>query len=258
MTSEAERAHRNYADYVRWAARLDDEAALLDEDGVLALAMSTDWPDARLAMVTEADTAPKEWAARADGFLAERGRTAAGFVRIGTDDAHRAALETRGYRALEESPEMLCAAPLPARDPAPGVTVRLAADAGDIATYADVAARAFADIGLLEDPTRTMLDRPDVLLADDVVVSVAESEGDIVAGALAVLLDNGAAYVSYVSVLAEARGRALGDTVTRRVTNEAFNRGAREVTLEASVYGEGTYRRMGYRELYRYQIMVKV
>ena len=42
------------------------------------------------------------------------------------------------------------------------------------------------------------------------------------------------------------------------MTNEAFARGAELVTLEASHFGENTYARMGYRELYRYRILIKV
>ena len=45
--------------------------------------------------------------------------------------------------------------------------------------------------------------------------------------------------------------------MTRRVTNEAFDRGGSLVTLEASPFGESTYARMGYRELYRYATLIK-
>ena len=41
-------------------------------------------------------------------------------------------------------------------------------------------------------------------------------------------------YVGWVACADEARGRGLGDVVTRAVTNEAFARGAPLVTLEAS------------------------
>ena len=77
------------------------------------------------------------------------------------------------------------------------------------------------------------------------------------AGAL-VLLVGGHGYVGWVSTLAEGRGHGLGDAVTRRVTNEAFARGAGTVTLEASPFGEAIYRRMGYRDLYRYRMLIKL
>ena len=64
--------------------------------------------------------------------------------------------------------------------------------------------------------------------------------------------------MAWVSCADAARGRGLGDTVTRAVTNEAFRRGADLVTLEASPFGEHTYARMGYREIYRYRMLLRV
>ena len=64
--------------------------------------------------------------------------------------------------------------------------------------------------------------------------------------------------MSWVACADAARGRGLGDTVTRAVTNEAFARGANLVTLEASHFGEHTYTRMGYRELYRYRMLLRL
>jgi ribosomal protein S18 acetylase RimI-like enzyme len=112
---------------------------------------------------------------------------------------------------------------------------------------------------MLEDPLRSLLDAPEVLLGPDVAVSLAEIDGRPVAGALSVLLgDEPNGYVGWVSCLPEGRGRHLGDHVTRLVTNEAFARGASIVTLEASRFGENTYRRMGYEERYRYRMMIKL
>jgi len=70
--------------------------------------------------------------------------------------------------------------------------------------------------------------------------------------------DDPAGYVGWVACVDEARGRGLGDVVTRAVTNEAFARGAPLVTLEASEFGEHTYARMGYREVYRYRVLIRV
>jgi hypothetical protein len=95
------------------------------------------------------------------------------------------------------------------------------------------------------------------MLGADCVIALADLDGTPVAGALVVLFGP-TGYVGWVSCLDEARGRGLGDVVTRRVTNEAFARGADLVTLEASQFGEHTYARMGYRERYRYRILIKL
>jgi ribosomal protein S18 acetylase RimI-like enzyme len=97
-----------------------------------------------------------------------------------------------------------------------------------------------------------------VMLQPEVAVSLAELDGRPVAGAMSVVIgDDPNGYVGWVACLPEGRGRHLGDAVTRLVTNEAFARGASIVTLEASRFGENTYRRMGYEERYRYRMLIK-
>ncbi len=154
---------------------------------------------------------------------------------------------------------MVCTAALEPREPPAGVTVRFAETAADALAYARIAGEAFAHLLIDADVTRTTLERPDVLLADDCIVSLAEIDGEPVAGALVTLFGpEPIAYVSWVACADAARGRGLGDTVTRALTNEAFARGAQLCTLEASSFGEHTYARMGYREIYRYNTLIRM
>ena len=106
--------------------------------------------------------------------------------------------------------------------------------------------------------TATTMDNPEVMLAPEVAIALADIDGKPVAGACSILFGeepNG--YVGWVACRDRGAGRGLGDVVTRRVTNEAFDRGAKLLTLEASRFGEHTYARMGYRELYRYRLLIK-
>jgi ribosomal protein S18 acetylase RimI-like enzyme len=137
--------------------------------------------------------------------------------------------------------------------------VRFASSPADISAYADVVAEAFAHLMLPPDIARDAVDHPDEYLADNSVVALAEIDGAVVAGAQAVSFGGGdIAYVGWVACTDAARGRGLGDTVTRAATNAAFARGATLVTLEASHFGEHTYARMGYRELYRYRMLLRL
>ena len=72
-----------------------------------------------------------------------------------------------------------------------------------------------------------------------------------VAGAM-VLASHGIAGIYWVATLAESRGRGYGEAVTRAVANDAFQRGADAVVLQASPFGEPVYRRIGFREITRY------
>jgi hypothetical protein len=251
-------AHQNLCDFTRFVGRLDRTAETLHRDGVIAVRGVVDWPSTRMAVRESAATSAADFALAIDEFLLGHGKSACVFVRDGVDDDLDKEFETRGFQLFGGSPEMICEARLDDRPAPDGTSVRLATTAADIAAYADIAARAFTHLGFHEAATRAALDNPEVMLADDVAVSIAELDGKPVAGACVVMVGakpNG--YVGWVACLDEARGRGLGDTVTRLVTNEAFARGAGIVTLEASQFGEHTYARMGYREIYRYHMLIK-
>ncbi len=258
MGSIEEGAHRNFCDYVRWIARLHVAAALVDEAGVVAVAGPTDFPTARMALRSDRTLPPQQWADVVDPFFTERGKFASVYARVGPDDDLTEELLARGYREWSTSPEMVCDHVLEAREPAADITVRFASTPADIAAYARIAAEAFGHLHVPEAAALDGVDHPEAMLAEDSVVSLAEIDGVPVAGAHAVVFaETAGAYVAWVSCRDDARGRGLGDTVTRAVTNEAFARGANLVSLEASQYGEHTYARMGYREIYRYRMLIR-
>jgi ribosomal protein S18 acetylase RimI-like enzyme len=63
----------------------------------------------------------------------------------------------------------------------------------------------------------------------------------------------GVALVGFVGTRVTARGRGLGEAVTRAVTNTGFDMGARLASLQASPEGDAIYRRLGYVEVSRYR-----
>jgi ribosomal protein S18 acetylase RimI-like enzyme len=259
LASVEERAHRNLCEWTRWNGRLDPATQTIDESGIVAISGSIDFPTARTAIRSDLSTAPGEWAETVDAFFSARGKTGCVYTRVDADDDLTKHLIDRGFREWTTTPEMVCEQELEPRDAPPGVTVRLAETPADITAYARIAAEAFAHLLLPEAAALDAVDRPDAFLAGDCAVALAEIDGEPVAGAQVVLFDdNRDAYVAWVSCADAARGRGLGDTVTRAVTNEAFRRGASLVTLEASHFGEHTYARMGYREIYRYRMLLRL
>jgi ribosomal protein S18 acetylase RimI-like enzyme len=258
-----ERAHRNLCDFTRFLARLEPGGKLVDADGIVAIIGDADFPTARTAVRTNTSLPGAAWAERVAALLAAHGNTGNVFARVGTDDDITEALAAPGYREWAQTPEMICEHALEPREPPAGVTVRFARTPADVAAYASIAGRAFTHLAIPEATTHDTINNPDVMLGDDCVIALADLDDVPVAGALVVVFAGAAGgagdgYVGWVACVDEARGRGLGDTVTRAVTNEAFARGAGIVTLEASQFGEHTYARMGYREAYRYRILIKI
>ena len=259
MTDVAERAHQNLCDFARFQARLAPGSELLDEPGIVALSGTVDFPSTRMALRSAPMLAAKPWADAVIGYFDARGKSSCVFTRVGADDDLYDELTARNYHEFSQSPEMVCEQALDAREPPDGVTVRLASSAADVAAYASIAGKAFTHLSMPENLTRDAIDNSEVMLGSDCVIALAEVDGSPVAGASAMLFGREpAGYVGWVACLDEARGRGLGDVVTRAVTNEAFARGASLLTLEASHFGESTYARMGYREIYRYRVLIRM
>ena len=259
MTDLEARAHRNFCNWTRWNGRTDPGSEIVDDAGMLAIAGAIDFPTSRTALRTDSSLPAARWADAVDEFFTTRGKTASVHTRIGADDDLTEQLLQRGFREWATQPEMVCESDVEPRDAPAGITVRFAESPADISAYAHIAAEAFAHLHLPPDACLRAGDRPDAYLAADSVVALAELDGVPVAGAHVLLFaaDN-SAYVAWVSCTDAARGRGLGDTVTRAVTREAFRRGADLVTLEASQFGEHTYARMGYREIYRYRMLLRL
>jgi GNAT superfamily N-acetyltransferase len=258
VTDIAERAHQNLCDFNRFHGRLEPGSDVLDEAGIVAVCGAVDFPSARMAIRSAPTFPAKPWADAAIAFFDARGKSSCVFTRVGTDDDLSDELTARNYHEWAQAPEMVCEHALEAREPPAGVTVRLASSAADVAAYASIAGKAFTHLSMPEDLTRAAIDNPDVWLRPDCAIALAEVDGSPVAGASVALFGSEpAGYVGWVACLDEARGRGLGDVVTRAVTNEAFDRGAPLVTLEASQFGRNTYERMGYREIYRYRTLIR-
>jgi hypothetical protein len=255
MTDVAARAHANLGNFTRFHARLNRGSLLLDEGGVIAVGGIPGFAtgvrsDPVVDAPASADTLTT--------FIEAHGGGALLWMRVGADDDLSAELIERGFQELAQSPEMICEGPLEAREPPAGVTVRFADSAQDVSAYARIAGEAFAHLGISAEITSTEIDNPEEMLAPDCIIALAEMGGEPVAGALVVLFGpEPVGYVGWVACADAARGNGLGDTATRAVTNEAFARGASLVTLEASHFGESTYARMGYREIYRYRLLIR-
>jgi ribosomal protein S18 acetylase RimI-like enzyme len=258
VTSIDARAHANFTGWTRFLCRLEG-GELFEQPGIIGFRGPTDFPSARIALPTDPRAGADAYVSALDEFLFAHGKTACTWVRIGADDDLNTALLERGLREFSQTPEMVCEHVLEDREPPAGVTVRLAETPADVRAYAEIAGEAFAHLMIPAEITTKTIDHPDVMLGSDVMIALADLDGEPVAGACVVMVgDQPEGYVGWVSCLDKARGNGLGDTVTRRVTNEAFARGADIVSLEASQFGEHTYARMGYRELYRYRLLIKL
>ena len=184
--------------------------------------------------------------ARADAFFRDHGHGYTFFVRIpGDEDVEGAALDA-GFVSLVDMPEMVCESRLDDAASTGTVTLRWVESADDVAAYFELQGLAYSTLGFPPEVLAAIGHHPATLLDPDVGAVIAELDGRPAAGALA-LLSHGVGGVYFVGTVEAARGRGLGELVTRAVTNWAFDHGAGRVCLQASQMGEPIYGRMGYQ-----------
>ena len=146
---------------------------------------------------------------------------------------------------------MVCDARLAAATPPEGIELRVLTTAEQTAAFVAMADLAYTSLGLPAGVITAMAPQPQ-RPPPPYEVTVGAYDGEELLSGAQLLFSHGIAGVYCVGTAEAARGRGLAELVTRAVTNVAFDAGAPYVTLQASPMGESIYRRMGYRERYRY------
>ncbi|HEY2429692.1 MAG TPA: GNAT family N-acetyltransferase, partial [Acidimicrobiales bacterium] len=164
--------------------------------------------------------------------------------------------EAACLRPVGAGPEMVCRTRLADVPVGEGVELRWASDEAGINDFIAVNSDAYSTYGMPREVVAETIVDPRRVLVPHIHTVVAYVEGAPVAAAQTVL-SHGIAGVYWVGTVEAARGRGLGEAVTRAVTNRAFDLGARINTLQASPMGEPIYTRMGYETIFRHRTFVR-
>jgi len=255
---DARACRLNYVEFCRELGRWSGAGGAVQErDGLVMWGTASDFPVSLNGVVRlDRSTLPDVVLATADEWFGRRGTGFTLNVVDGTDDDLREAAEAAGLLVLRDSPQMVCDAPVDGAPPADDVTLVWATTAAEVEAFAEVVDRAYQSLGAPAGAIRPSIVATDRVLEPHLEIVLALLDGEPVACAQ-LLVSHGMAGVYYVGTLEAARGRGLGELVTREVTNRGFERGAPFVGLQASPMGEPIYRRMGYRDLYRQAGLVR-
>jgi hypothetical protein len=247
-------SHLNYAVFGRESATWGhDGGRVLEADGLLLFASSSDFPvlcngvfriDDRVPASTTLDLA--------DAWFRELGRGYTVMVRDeGVDADLGREAEARGMLEVINPPEMVCRERLEDRPEPAGTELRWVTDEAGIRDFLAVNSVAYASLGMPVEVLGDLIVPGPRFLEPHVQTVVAYLEDEPVAAAQT-LLSHGIAGVYWVGTVEAARGKGLAESVTRAVTNRAFDLGAGANTLQASPMGGPIYLRMGYETIYRY------
>jgi hypothetical protein len=253
--------HRNCIEFCRETARWSGtEGAIVEEGGLLLFACGSTFPVSMNGVYRlDPDVPADEVVARADAWFGERrrGYTLSVNDRPGNDDTDlRRAGEAAGLLDLVQAPAMFRRAPIEPSSLVPGPELRWVTDRSGLADFIAVNEAAYATLGLPLGEIPVAITDVDRFTEPHIGSVVAYLDG-VPSAAAQLLLSHGIGGVYWVGTVESARGKGLGEVVTRAVTNRAFELGAAAVTLQASSMGEPIYARLGYETLYRYHGLVR-
>ena len=196
-------------------------------------------------------SSPDKLISQAKEFFAKRKRSFTIIVRAHIDkDLHDQSEVLKLYQ-ISNLPGMFVEGMLGDRPLPDGVTLRHVTDKAMVNDFAEVVALSYTTLGLPEEVGRSVFSDPSGFLVPHLYAVVAYRDNKPASCALA-LMSHGIAGIYYVGTVEAARGMGLAEHCTRAVGNAAFRLGARCVILQASLYGEPVYKRMGYKEFTRY------
>jgi ribosomal protein S18 acetylase RimI-like enzyme len=251
--------HLNNLQACREVATWSEGGTAQDHDGVLLVATGSTFPVlANLAFRTDDDVSGTSVIDAARHFFGERDRGFTLLVREQPDesDLEAAAVEAGLALFMDHYPEMICRTRLEDRDPPGGVVLRRATTVTDIEDMFAVILDAYPSLGFPADELALAFALPHRLLRPHIAIVNAYADGQAVGTAMTVL-SHGVAGVYWVATRGSARGRGIGESVTRAVTNYGFDNGARVQSLQPSTMGEPIYLRMGYEEVFNYRMYVQ-
>lgn len=253
-------ARLNLQEFARELARWSGASGeVVERDGLLLYATATAFPVTCNGVFRLEREVPDEVVLDvADAWFGERSR---GYTlqledRSGADATLAAAALDRGLLPVGDSPVMVCRERLDDPAPTSDIELRWVTDHADVRDFVAVSDTAYQSLGMTPGVITEMTLDLDRLLEPHLAQVVAHDAGRPVAAAQ-LLLSHGIAGVYYVGTVEAARGKGLGELVTRAVTNRGFDAGAAFVCLQATAMGEPVYRRMGYQEIGRYEGFVR-
>lgn len=257
----ARRCQANYVAFNRALATMaGDRGEVHESNGVVLCASATTFP----VLMNQAwrvgpGVSGDDFLEIADNWFADRRRGYSIQVRdgFGEDDDVLAAAEQRGLVGLMDAPEMVCRHRLDESPLPQGIALEWVHDPTTLADFVTVNDAAYQTSGLPAGVVGEAICDLDAFTAQGISSIVAYDAGQPV-GAAQVLLSDGIAGVYWVGTVEAARGRGVGEAVTRAVTNRAFDAGAAVVSLQASAMGEPIYARLGYFTLYRYRTLARL
>jgi hypothetical protein len=243
----------NLAESHREISRWNPNTDMAEQGGILFVCGANTFPAINfvIRIGMQLKSSPDKLISQAKEFFGKRKRSFTIIVRAHIDqDLLDQCKELKLYQ-ISNSPGMFIENILEDKPLPDGVTLQHVTNKAMVNDFAEVVALSYSTLGFPEEAHRSVFRDPGAFLVPHLYAVVAYRNNKPVSCALA-LMSHSIAGIYYVGTVEAARGMGLAEHCTRAVGNAAFKLGARCVILQASIYGEPVYKRMGYKEFTRY------
>jgi len=246
-------ADLNLAESHREISRWNPNTDMAERGDILFVCGANTFPAVNFAMRVgrRPKSSPEKLISQAKEFFGKRKRSFTIIVRTHIDKDLLDQCKELNLYQISNLPGMFIEGLLEDKPLADGVTLKHVTNEAMVSDFAEVVALGYTTLGLPQEVGRSMFSDPSAFLVPHLYAVVAYRDNKPASCALA-LMSHGIAGIYYVGTVEAVRGMGLAEHCTRMVGNAAFRLGARCVVLQASLYGEPVYRRMGYKEFTRY------
>ncbi|OHD64058.1 MAG: hypothetical protein A2176_08575 [Spirochaetes bacterium RBG_13_51_14] len=173
------------------------------------------------------------------------------YVRSHIDSDLETTCQSANVIKIYDNPGMMIDKVIPEKPMPEDVEIRPVKDISGAEDFARVAIDSFQSLGMRPETGDKIFAAPERMLKPYNYLVVGYVRG-VPSSCAMVIFSHSIAGVYWVGTAQNARRIGLAEASTRAVTNEALNKGARVVVLQASRFGEPIYRRMGFNEFTRY------
>lgn len=243
----------NLAESLREISRWGTNTDIAEQDDGLFVCGASTFPALNFVIRTtrQSQTPPDLLISQAKEFFAKRKRSFTIIVRTHIDQDLLDKCEELKLTRISNTPGMFIKKALVEKPLPDGVTLKHVVNKSMVNDFAEVVAQSYVSLGMPEEAGRSVFSNPNAFLVPHLYAVVAYKDNKPASCAFA-LLSHGIGGIYYVGTVESARGIGLAEQCVRAVGNTAFKFGARCVILQASIYGEPVYKRMGYQEFTRY------
>jgi GNAT superfamily N-acetyltransferase len=247
MTDVERLSNDNYLESFRAHAAFQNPCDWRERDGILLVAGASNFPGGYWNSAARSDLAVKPrtlWDAARE-FFAPKQRMYSFPVIEKQDRDLEEFLLGKSYEVRFEIPVMSVTAPLPAREAPSGIRIETISTPQHVSDFVEISVVSYALLGLPEVHTRALFTRPEKLLEENIAGVIAYRGEEPLATGFA-LMSGACAGIYWIGTRPNAQRLGLGALCTTLITNAAFERGMKVVTLQATKFGEPVYRRLGF------------